>query len=530
MHDHLTIDLTSHHRDLLDLTIPEALDRAARAWPNAGALHFIDTGQRMTWAQLQQAVSRVRSALEALGLKPGDKVGLMLRNQIEFPLAWLAVIDAGALAVPVNPRYTRREVDAVLGDAGASWLVVTEDLREHVAGAVPPGNVVVTGHSGAPGNAEGRTFEELLRHPATPRTHQARRRDVVGLQFTSGTTGLPKGCLLTHEYWLDLAVYGAAAFGDPQRILADHPFFYMQNQAYLMTALASGGQLYVTSGLSRRTFMRWLTDHGIDMAWIDEGMLKQEPSELDHRLQLKKAPVSAISPALHKPLEERFGLMARELYASTEVGPSTFVPWERTDLVGSGSMGWCLPHRESKVIDAAGAETAPGEVGELCLRGSGMMLGYHNRPEVNAELFLPGGWFRTGDLVRKTADGQHFFLGRARDMVRRSGENISSAEVELHMQAQPEVAEVGVIPVPDPERGEEVKAIVVPKPGSTVTAAQIISWCRQGLAPFKVPRYIEFRDTLPHTPSGKIAKSVLKAEDPLHDGVVDTRAVSSDPL
>ncbi len=294
----------------------------------------------------------------------------------------------------------------------------------------------------------------------------------------------------------------------------------MQNQFYLMTALACGGQIHVTPGLSRAKFMRWLIDYEIDFAWIDEGMLDVPPSPDDRRLTLKKAPVDALPPALHKALEERFGLVARECYGSTEAGAGVQVPWERTDTVGTGSMGWCHPLRESKVIDASGAETPPGEPGELCLRGPGMMLGYHNRPEVNAELFLPGGWFRTGDIVRKTADGEHFYLGRVRDMIRRSGENIAAAEVELHLMGLAGVVEVGVIPVPDAMRGEEVKAVIV-RDGA-LTVAEIMDWCRAGLAPFKVPRYLEFRDELPHTSSGKIAKSVLRSEDPLSGEVIDT--------
>ncbi|WP_206789643.1 class I adenylate-forming enzyme family protein [Amycolatopsis sp. MtRt-6] len=515
----LSVDLTPYQRAMLELTIPEALDRAARTWPDRPALHFLESGERLTWSQLRGAVARVRSALEALGLRAGDKVGILLRNQLEFPLAWLAVIEAGAVAVPVNPRYTRREVEFVLGDAEATWIVVAEDLVELAAGVVPAGNVVVAGPR----------FSELLDHAETPRRHRAQRRDVVNIQFTSGTTGLPKGCLLTHEYWVEIGVYAAALFDDPQHVLADHPFYYMQNQSYFAKVLAGGGQLHVTPGLSRRRFLGWLVEHDIDYAWIDEGMLDLEPSELDGRLALKKAPIAAIPPELHRPLEERFGLMARDLYGSTEVGMGTFVPWERADLVGSGSMGWCVPNRESKVIDEAGAEVSPGAVGELCFRGSGMMLGYHNRPEVNAELFGPGGWFRTGDLVRKTADGEHFFVGRTRDMVRRSGENISAAEVELHIQAMPDVLEVAVIGVPDPDREEEVKALVVRKPGSGLTVETIIEWCHEGLARFKVPRYLEFRDELPHTDSGKIAKSVLKAEDPFTGSVVDVRALAVDP-
>ncbi|SNX88476.1 acyl-CoA synthetase (AMP-forming)/AMP-acid ligase II [Streptomyces sp. TLI_55] len=518
------MELTAHQQHLLDKTIPEALDYAAEQWPDNLALtHIEGGGPTLTWAELRERISRVRTGLERLGVTPGDKVGIMLGNQVEFPLAWLAVIEAGAVAVPMNPKYTPREIDFVLSDAGGRWLVagagvVTGNLAEGRVGPVPAERIVAVGEPVA-GTQD---FTSLTSQAPTPRTHRPDPGDVVNIQFTSGTTGLPKGCLLTHTYWVHIGVY-AAAIGDAQRILADHPFYYMQNQAYLMMALSNGGGLYVTPGLSRRKFMNWLVDHQIDMAWIDEGMLDFPESEADRQLALKKAPVSALPPTLHEPLERRFGLRAREVYGSTEVGNGTYVPYERTDTVGTGSMGWCFPQRETKIIDRNGDEVEPGRPGELCFRGPGMMLGYHNRPETNAELFLPGGWFRTGDIVRKDADGQHYYEGRSRDMIRRSGENIAAAEVELQIMALPEVAEVGVIPVPDPQRDEEVKAVVVLKPGATLTAQEIEAWCLQGLARFKVPRYVEFRDHLPHTSSGKIAKAELRAEPP-SDRIVDLRA------
>ncbi|MCZ0997534.1 class I adenylate-forming enzyme family protein [Streptomyces mirabilis] len=518
------MELNTHQQHLLDTTIPDALDYAAQQWPDNHALTHIE-GQdpTLTWAELRERISRVRTGLEHLGVVPGEKVGIMLRNQVEFPLTWLAIIEAGAVAVPMNPKYTPREIDFVLGDADARWLVAADDvvtgaLTDDGIGPVPSERIIVVGEP-VPGLHD---FAALASREPTQRTHRAAPDEVVNIQFTSGTTGLPKGCLLTHTYWIQIGVYGSA-LGDAQRILADHPFYYMQNQAYLMMALAGGGGLYVTAGLSRRKFMNWLVDHRIDMAWIDEGMLDFPESEADRQLALKKAPVSALPPSLHEPLERRFGLRAREVYASTEVGNGTYVPYERTGTVGTGSMGWCFPQRESKVIDQSGGEVAPGRSGELCLRGSGMMLGYHNRPEANAELFLPGGWFRTGDIVRKDADGQHYYEGRLRDVIRRSGENIAAAEVELQIMALPEVDEVGVIPVPDPQRDEEVKAIVVLKPGASLTAQEIEAWCLQGLARFKVPRYIEFRDSLPYTASGKIAKAELRAE-PHSERVVDLRA------
>ncbi|MFG2966891.1 MULTISPECIES: class I adenylate-forming enzyme family protein [unclassified Streptomyces] len=532
MTDRLRIDLAPHHRGFLGLTIPEALDLAADRWGAQLAIRMVEgePGEH-TWSELRELIARVRSGLEAAGVAPGDKIGIMLGNQIEFPLSWLAVIEAGAVAVPLNPKYTAREVDFVLGDAGARWLIAGSRsigrLREDGAvGPVPTHRIVAVGDDT---QGAGLVFADLLTSEITPRTHKADPLDVVNIQFTSGTTGLPKGCLLTHEYWVEFGVYSSALFDDPQRLLADHPFYYMQNQAYFMIAMAGGGALCVTAGLSRRKFMGWLVDHRIDFAWLDDFLLDEPERATDSQLAIRKSPMSEVAGSAHAALEARFGLQARDWYASTEAGNGTFVPWERTDLVGRSTIGLLWPTREAKIIDADGNEVAPGAAGELCLRGSGMMLGYHNRPEANAELLLPGGWYRTGDLVRRDSEGLYYFEGRIKDMVKRSGENISCAEVEMRLLEMAEVAEAGVIPVPDPDRGEEVKAILVLKEGTTLPAEAVAEWCRQELAAFKVPRYVEFRAELPHTSSGKVAKSVLRAEtEPFAGDVVDLRAPARD--
>ncbi|HTJ71727.1 MAG TPA: class I adenylate-forming enzyme family protein [Actinospica sp.] len=519
-------ELNDHQRDLLAATLPQALDLARERWPDGIAIRFVEADCTLTWSELRERVTELRSGLEALGVAPGDKLAILLRNQIEWPLTWLAAIEAGAVVVPLNPKYTRREIDFALTDTDARWLVAADDLLpEIVDGAiatVPSGQVVVVGADDA-APADTVPFARVRAHEPTARRHVADPGDVVNIQYTSGTTGLPKGCLLTHTYWLRLGTYSAALLGSAQRILADHPFHYMQNQGYFASALASGGAIYVTPGLSRRKFVQWLVEHRIDMAWIDEDLLDIPDDVLPLDLALKRAPVSALPIEAYKPLEERLGIVAREFYASTEVGGGTYVPYERTDLAGNGSMGFCWPERETKVVGEDLEELPKGTPGELCVRGPGMMLGYHNRPEVNAELFLDGGWFRTGDLVRKDADGQHYFLGRLKDMVRRSGENISCLEVEAHILNLGGIDDVALIPVPDAARDEEGKAIVVLEDGAEVTADQIVAWCLEGLAPFKVPRYFEFRSALPYTASGKVHKAALKSEEPFGPDVIDTR-------
>ena len=523
----LRISLATHHREMLGMTMPEALDRAAETWGTRAAMTMIEgMPVELTWSELRSQVGSLRSGFESVGVKPGEKVVVMLGNRIEFPLTWLAVIEAGAVSVPVNPAYTGRELEFVLVDSDASWLVTDTESFDRLAqhgrvSHVPAERIIIVDPD--PGFS-GLTFSDLLATTATTRTHQAHPRDVVNIQFTSGTTGPPKGCLLTHEYWVEFGAYSAALFGDPQRLLADHPFYYMQNQAYFTIALASGGALFVTHGLSRRKFKGWLHDYRIDFAWIDKFILDEPEMKSDKELVLRKSPMSGLSGHAHRQVEDRFDLQVRDWYASTEAGNGTFVPWERSDLVGTPTIGLVWPTRESKIIDSKGCEVAHGEAGELCLRGSGMMLGYHNRPEVNEDLFLPGGWYRTGDVVRKDVDGLHYYIGRIKDMIRRSGENISCAEVELFILEHSHVSEVGVVPVPDDFRGEEVKAIVVLKKGTYLSAADVEQWCRAGLAAFKIPRFVEFRDHLPKTSSGKVAKAILRDEPSLlGHNVVDLR-------
>lgn len=520
---HLDVSLTDDQRHLLGLTIPQALDWAAEKFADKTAFSMVDAPGALTYRNLSDLTARLRTGLTTLGLAPGERVGIMIANQLEFPLAWLSVIDAGAVAVPLSPKYTAREVGFVLTDAGATWLITTDQLVSTHAGSdafgsIPDAHRVVIG-----GNPESpNSFEHLVATEPRTRTHHAHPDDLIGIQFTSGSTGLPKGCMLTHRYWLTLGAYGAAIFSDPQHLLADHPFHYMQNQAYFMCALPGGGELHITPGLSRSKFVRWLTEYPIDFAWIDETMLDYDDTVTAEGLSLKRAPVAALPADLHKALEERFDLQAREWYASTEIGSGTFAPWDRLDLVGSGTMGFTLPNRETRIVDPTLADVSPGEPGELLIRGSAMMLGYWNRPEANAELFLPGGWFRTGDIVRKDADGLHYYVGRIRDSIRRSGENIAAVEVEQQIATLPGVSEVAVVPVPDPARGEEVKAIIVTRPGVELTAPQVLDWARDRLARFKVPRYVEFRTELPYTGSGKIAKAALRKEpNPLNADVFD---------
>jgi acyl-CoA synthetase (AMP-forming)/AMP-acid ligase II len=494
--------------------VSATVDEAADRWGERVLWHFPELGRSATYAQARMQMHRVAAGLHGLGVRDGSRVGIMLGNVPEFPITWLALARLGAVSVPLNPSYTPREVQFIADDTEMTHVVVdasTWQRLRQVEGGSPllPGCLVIA-VNGVP--ADGAPFEDLMgADPAAAPSVAPGPAALLTIQFTSGTTGLPKGCLLTHEYWISLGRAFAALTGNPQRVLADYPFFYMQNQGYLMTAMASGGRIVVTHGLSLRSFLGWLHDFDIEMAWVSGALLQLPPSPADRDHHVRLAPTDEIDVAEHAELEARFGMRVREWYASTEAGMGTLVPWEDDDRVGSGSIGVEAPFRETRVVNSSLQDVAPGVIGELCLRGPGMMLGYHNRPEANAELFLEGGWFRTGDLCRKDSDGYHYFAGRLKDMVRRSGENIAAQEVEDVLRHIPAVADVAVIGVPEPGRGQEVMAFLVLNSGGKATAADVWEWCRARLAPFKTPRYLCFVAELPRTASGKVAKAELKS-------------------
>ncbi|MFC6463028.1 class I adenylate-forming enzyme family protein [Paracoccus aerius] len=284
------------------------------------------------------------------------------------------------------------------------------------------------------------------------------------------------------------------------------------------------GTLFVAAKQSTSRFSSWLQAHDIEfclLPWVLHGMA---PQAHDADNKVIRANIYGCPRDLHKGIEERFDLNAREAFGMTEVGPAMFAPIERADKVGTGSCGLPCPFRECRIVGEDGKPVARGEIGELQIRGPGIMLGYYNNPEATAEV-LKDGWFSSGDLFRQDEDGFYYIVGRKKDMIRRSAENIAAREVETVLAAAPGVAEVAVVGVPDPLRGEEVKAFIRLREQVEASSAilfGIIATAQSGLAPFKVPRFYAFVDDFPRTASLKIAKPQITA------GVGDLRAGSFD--
>ena len=501
-------------------SIGALIDELAASVPDHVAWNFFDEGETITYAALRREVNRLANGLRAIGVRKGSHVGVMLPNIAAFPLTWLALARLGAVMIPVNVRYTERELHYVLDDGEADFIVIDASLLSILENVPHPLPRLTAQHVVVVGDTPNRyrSWSDVRNTggaDAPAGTEAGFLDDLLNIQYTSGTTGFPKGCMLTQRYWLIIGKVNAWRDGRIYRnILSSTPFFYMDPQWLLMMTFFQRATLYVAERQSASRFMDWVRRYDIDFTLLPNVILKQPPSPDDRKNALVRVNIYGFSKADHAALEERYDVIAREAFGMTEIGNATFMPIEETGMVGSGSCGVASPFRECRVADENGNPLPDGETGELLVRGPGILQGYYRKPEANKASFH-GEWFRTGDLFRRDERGFFYIVGRIKDMIRRAGENIAAREVEAVVCGLSEIAEAAAMPVPDETRGEEVKVYVVPQPGITkadLSPQKIIDYCTTNLASFKVPRYIEYRSELPKTPSDKVAKHVLKAE------------------
>lgn len=495
-------------------TLVALVTQAARQWPERTAWHFDATGARYTFAEVDEHSGRFAAGLHELGVRTGDRVAVMLRNQPEFPLLWLALAKLGAVLVPVNINYREFDGAHVLRHSGARFAVAAEEFVGLLAKIAPD------------------TAVERVLTPDALRSDTVREADPVvaeqpmNIQYTSGTTGAPKGCVLPHRYWTTLALGLTTDFpsiGTGDVLLTAQPFHYIDPQWNVALGLAGGATLVVLDRFHPSSFWDKVREHGVTwfycLGLMPTLLLRQPPSPADRAHQVRAISAS-IPPELHAELEQRWGVPWYEAFGMTESGSDLRVSEADHDVaVGTGCIG--RPTRDREVI-IAGEDGKPlprGETGELLIRGLGLMQGYHDDPEANARVFT-GGWLHTGDLARMDAEGRVYYVGRTKDMIRRSGENISADEVERALLQHPAVRLAAVLAVPDELRGEEVKAYVVCE-GERPPPSELAEFCAGQLAYFKVPRFWTFAEDLPLTPSERVAKGELRKAADLRAGAWD---------
>jgi long-chain acyl-CoA synthetase len=496
------------------------LDEATAEVPDQLAWRFIDSGETATYREVQAMVNRIASGLHRIGVRKGTHVAMMVPNLPQFPATWLALGRLGAVMVPVNVSYTPRELDYIVNDGQAAYLVIHEEFLPVLDGmqqrpaALADDRVIVVGKPRAGQHA----WQAL--HDAGDAAFRAPEPvgldDLLNIQYTSGTTGFPKGVLQAQRYWITQSKLNAFRDGlKYERILISTPFYYMDPQWLLLMTFHQRATAFIAAKQSTSRYTEWLRTWKIHFSLMPaEVMFKNPPSPDDGDNETRRVNVYGLRKEIHAAVEKRFNVNAREAFGMTELGSATFVPLEAEDMIGSGTCGITGPFRECRVVDAEGREVRRGEIGEMTVRGSGILKGYYNKPEATREAFF-GDWFRTGDLFRQDERGYFYIVGRVKEMIRRSSENIPAREVEAVLKDFPQIVEAAVVGVPDDLRKEEVKAYVILQPGLTraeVPPEAIIAHARKYLAPFKVPRYIEYRSEFPRTPSNKIRKPELVKE------------------
>ncbi|MBF6445362.1 AMP-binding protein [Nocardia farcinica] len=501
-------------------TLVELLaDQAVRS-PDREFLRFADGS--WTFAEIDDWTSRLaRCLIVEDGVRPGDRVAIMLPNIVQWPVAWLAVLKAGAVTVPVNSSYQRADLEFVLQDSGAR-VVFTDAAHTALVEQVRATN----GELADVRIVDAASPAELAAHPAQRPAVEITPDTLANLQYTSGTTGFPKACMLTHDYWVRIGWFCANAnsLGADDVVLTSQPFSYMDPQWNTALCLTIGAPLVVLPRFSASGFMADVRKHRATFIYVLGSMptllFKQPPTPQDRDNDLRIVLCSAIPVALHAELEQRWGAPWREIFGMTESGVDLFSHVENTEDVGSGRLGQPVPTKQVRVVDPQGRDVGAGESGELITSGKPMMLGYWNRPEETAQT-LRDGWLHTGDVAVREA-GSYRLIGRIKDMVRRGGENIASAEVERVLERDDSVVATAVVGVPDELFGEEVKAFVQLAPGvaaSRETAQRILDGARNQLARFKLPRYVEFVADFPRTPSERVSKPALKARAAEHPGI-----------
>ncbi|MFH0824315.1 MAG: long-chain fatty acid--CoA ligase [Pseudomonadota bacterium] len=530
--------------DLKDITLQEALTRTSSRFPNNRALLF--QGKVVTYGQLDEMVSKFASALKGLGVRPGDRVGLLLPNLVQTVVGIYGAFRLGAVAVPNNPLYTDRELEFQLKDSGAEVLLcmdtlvprmmklrsgtgITKIVSCHIRDYLPfPLKqlfpfVKKDLHLKTPRVEGVYEFTDLLKgYPPVHENYPSDMDDTAVLIYTGGTTGVSKGVQLTHRN-LSANCQQARAwclgFEDGKEVdLGCLPFFH----SYGLTAAMNMSIMYGWCNVlipkpEAGAILQAVDKYGVTfipgVPTLFNAMINH-PDTKKYNLRSVKKCLSAAAPlALEtiKGFEALTGILISEAYGLTETSPCTHaIPFG--GKVKPGCIGLPVPNTEAKLVDVDDPDrevTEFGKPGELCVKGPQVMKGYHNRPDETAAA-VKDGWLHTGDIATVDEEGYFTIVDRKKDMIISGGFNIYPREVDEVLFSHPAVLEACALGVPDGHSGERVKAFVVLKQGQTATEKEIIDYCKERMAAYKAPKYVEFVPDLPKSAVGKILRKDLR--------------------
>jgi len=495
-------------------TLAHFLPEHARTRPDRPAIRLDE--RVLTWAELDDASARAAAHLRAEGVRPGDRVAVMLPNVPEFAVLYYGVLRAGGVVVPMNPLLHAREVAHYLADSGALlafvWHAVADTAQ---AGAVGADTRIVVVEPAA-------TAALLAAVDPDPEIHDAADGDTAVILYTSGTTGAPKGAQLSHHNLRSNAVTSQetlANLGDDEVILGALPLFHAFGQTCaLNTVVVAGAQLTLLPRFSPEAALAVMQRDGVAyFAGVPTmySAILNCPTADDYDVSALRQCVSggaSLPVEVLRAFEETFGCAILEGYGLSETSPvASFNLPDRERR--AGTIGVPVRGCEMALRAADGSVSAEGEIGEIVVRGENVMTGYWRNPGATAVAIDADGWFSTGDLATRDADGYYTIVDRKKDMINRGGYNVYPREVEEVLYEHPAVAEAAVVPVPDALLGEEVGAAVVLRPGATATVEELQAHVKAALAAYKYPRRVWLVDELPKGATGKILKRKITAPD-----------------
>jgi len=479
-----------------------------------------ETGRTITYAQLADSIRRAAAGLSARGFKQYEIFGILSPNVPEFAIAFHAVAALGGVCTTINPLYTEHEIGQQLKDAGARFLVTVPECLAKARAAANEANVEEVFVFG---EAEGATpFAALMENDGGfPEPEINPREDLVALPYSSGTTGLPKGVMLTHRNLVAnmCQMEGLDYFFSSDTLICVLPLFHIYGLVVVLNmGLYQGATIVTMRRFDLELFLQAVQKYGVTLAHIVPPIvlaLSKSPVVDNYQLPTLRTIFSGAAPldeSLTRACMTRLNCDIRQGYGMTETSPVTHSSPADKSKVRFGSVGPPAPSTECKIVDlATGAELGPNQEGEVCVRGPQIMKGYLNRPEATAHTIDPGFWLHTGDVGYADEDGHFFIVDRAKELIKYKGFQVPPAELEAILLTHPCVADAAVIPYPDDEAGEVPKAVVVLK--AEITPQAIMEFVAERVAPHKRIRKLEFIDKIPRSASGKILRRILVHSD-----------------
>lgn len=504
----------------MNLNVGSILTRRARRDPEIEAVVDVGSGARFTYAELDARSDRVSNAFLDLGLEKGDRLGLLLMNGVEFVESFFAAAKVGLVNVPLNWRLVADELEFILSDSGTQALIYSVEFAETVAELRARGTTQVRHWIQVGGDApEGALEYGAFSSQASEglRLVDAGDDDLLFIMYTSGTTGLPKGVMHSHNtvMWMIFTMMATSEIRYRDRYLNSMPLFHVGALSPVLGSVYAGSTLVIMKAFDPTQSWELIGEEKITSTLMVPAMLQFMLAVLDqekHDFGSLRWIMSGAAPVPVNLIQSYLdlGVEIQQVYGLTETcGPACLITGEDA-VKKAGSTGKAFFFTEARVVDGQGQAVSPGETGEVLVSGPHIMVGYWNRPEATEEAVVDG-WLHTGDVATIDEDGFITIVDRVKDMLISGGENVYPAEIENVLLGHEQIADAAVIGIPSARWGESPLAVIVPTEGD-LSAEVVLEFCKGKLAPFKAVKAVEFVETIPRNPSGKILKRELREQ------------------